>query len=358
MLLCGVETCLPGYEFHTDGRAGYHLHVILSGKGVLSVNGKQHALHFGQMFMTKPGEDSWYRADVSDPWTYCWMSYDGLNAQLYSVAAGFSPGVNWLNCNLEPSLFYAVVKRVLDKPELNLAGNLLRSGLLSEFLALAIRSEYFSVPSARREQDYSADIYVDYAVNYINANFASKTYLFERIVVALGGRTAERLFIGDISTGASGDIQSATQIARQMVTVYGMSDRLGPISFDSSSHSVFIGRDFGQTKSYSEETAALIDEEVKRIFDEASRKCESVLLDHRDLLIATAEYLLEHESMTGEVFNYLCDHGELPAPKEPDPKTEAVMEELRAAALEDAKKTEALEKSKPEEPAPGDKQEP
>lgn len=173
LLLCGVETCLPGYEFHTDGRAGYHLHVILSGKGVLSVNGTQSPLHFGQMFMTKPGEDSWYRADESDPWTYCWMAYDGLNAQRYSAAAGFSPGVNWLNCNLEPSLFYAVVKRVLDKPELNLASNLLRAGLLSEFLALAIRSEYLSVSSVRREQDYSADVYVDYAVNYINANFAT-----------------------------------------------------------------------------------------------------------------------------------------------------------------------------------------
>ena len=173
LLLCGVETCLPGYEFHTDGRPGYHLHVILSGKGVLSVNGKQHALHFGQMFMTKPGEDSWYRADKSDPWTYCWMSYDGLNAQRYSTAAGFSPGVNCLNCNLEPSLFYAVVKRVLDKPELNLASNLLRAGLLSEFLSLAIRSEYLSVSSARREQDYSADVYVSYAVNYINANYAT-----------------------------------------------------------------------------------------------------------------------------------------------------------------------------------------
>ena len=182
-------------------------------------------------------------------------------------------------------------------------------------------------------------------------NFRSKSELFENIVMSLGGRTAERLFLDDISTGASGDIQQATAIARNMVTVYGMSDRLGPISFDSSSHSVFIGRDFGQTKSYSEETAAIIDEEVKRIFDEAAEKCEQLLSEHRELLIATAEYLLVHESMDGETFNYLCEHqgllpGEAPAP---DPKTEAVMDEIRAEALERAREAEKLEKlSEPE----------
>ncbi|MBQ4382562.1 MAG: AAA family ATPase [Oscillospiraceae bacterium] len=188
-----------------------------------------------------------------------------------------------------------------------------------------------------------------------DTNFYSRTYLFERIVVALGGRTAERLFIHDISTGASGDIQSATDIARKMVTVYGMSDRLGPISFDSSSHSVFIGRDFGQTKSYSEETAAMIDEEVKRIFDDAAVCCENLLREHSDLLVATAEYLLEHESMTGETFNYLCDHGQLPPedqePAEPprNPKTEAVLDQIRAEALEKAREQERLEKGITEE---------
>lgn len=100
-----------------------------------------------------------------------------------------------------------------------------------------------------------------------------------------------------------------------MVTQYGMSDKLGPISFDSSGQSIFIGRDFGTTKSYSEETAAIIDEEIKRIFDEAAQMCEELLNEHRDTLIAVAEYLLEHETMEGDEFNYFCDHGELPPPK-------------------------------------------
>ena len=93
-------------------------------------------------------------------------------------------------------------------------------------------------------------------------NFKSKSEMFESIVMALGGRMAEKLFLDDISTGASGDIQQASSIARDMVMRYGMSDRLGPILYDSSDHSIFIGRDFGTTKSYSEETAGVIDEEV------------------------------------------------------------------------------------------------
>ena len=141
-------------------------------------------------------------------------------------------------------------------------------------------------------------------------NFKSRSEMFENIVMALGGRMAEKLFLDDISTGASGDIQQATAIARNMVTVYGMSEKLGPISYDSAERSIFIGRDFGTTKSYSEETAALIDEEVKRIFDEAAAKCEEILTAHRDQLIAIAEYLLVHESMEADEFNYYFEHGE------------------------------------------------
>ena len=141
-------------------------------------------------------------------------------------------------------------------------------------------------------------------------NFKSRSEMFEDIVMALGGRTAEKLFLDDISSGASGDIQNASTIARDMVMRYGMSDRLGPISYDNSGHSIFIGRDFGQTKSYSEETAGMIDEEVKKIFDEASARCEQILTEHADQLRDIAEYLLIHETMEAEDFNYYFDHGE------------------------------------------------
>ncbi len=146
-------------------------------------------------------------------------------------------------------------------------------------------------------------------------SFTSKSEMFENIVMSLGGRIAEKLFLDDISTGASGDIQQASNIARNMVMRYGMSDRLGPILYDSSDHSIFIGRDFGTTKSYSEETAGIIDEEVKRIFDEAAALCEKILTEHRDQLIGVAEYLLEHESIEGADFNFYCDNGYFPEPK-------------------------------------------
>ena len=141
-------------------------------------------------------------------------------------------------------------------------------------------------------------------------NFQSKSEMFENIVMALGGRIAEKLFLDDISTGASGDIQQASNIARSMVMRYGMSDKLGPILYDSSDHSIFIGRDFGTTKSYSEETAGLIDEEVKRIFDEASALCEKILTEHADELRAIAEYLLVNETMDADEFNYYFEHHE------------------------------------------------
>ena len=103
-----------------------------------------------------------------------------------------------------------------------------------------------------------------------------------------------------------------------------MSDRLGPILFDSSDRSIFIGRDFGTTKSYSEETAGIIDEEIKAIFDRAAAECERILTEHREQLIAVAEYLLKHETMEAETFHYFFEHGEFP------PETEKLAKQARA----------------------------
>ena len=156
--------------------------------------------------------------------------------------------------------------------------------------------------------------------------FSSKSEMFERIVTALGGRIAEKLFLDDISTGASSDIQQASAIARAMVTKYGMSESLGPISYDSSDQSIFIGRDFAATKSYSEKVASQIDDEVRRIFAEAEKRCEDILTEHKDVLITLAEYLLEHETMEGEDFAKLCSTGKLPEADEKEELPEAVEE--------------------------------
>ena len=159
-------------------------------------------------------------------------------------------------------------------------------------------------------------------------SYQTRQGMFESIVMALGGRVSEKLFLDDISTGAQGDIQQASDTARKMVTVYGMSERLGPISFDSSEHSIFIGRDFGQTKSYSEETAGIIDEEVRKIFDQALTRAESILREHSDVLVALAEYLLVNETMTGEDFAYFCEHKCLPPLPEKSPEVQKAEAEL------------------------------
>jgi len=150
-------------------------------------------------------------------------------------------------------------------------------------------------------------------------DYTSRSEMFERIVSALGGRVAEKIFLDDISTGAGSDIKYSTSLARSMVMQYGMSDSIGPISFDDSSHSVFIGRDFSQTKSYSEKTAAAIDDEVKAIFDSASEICEEIITENRELLVATAEYLLIHESMNGDEFKAFVENGGV-MPEKPEPE--------------------------------------
>ena len=134
-------------------------------------------------------------------------------------------------------------------------------------------------------------------------SFISKTYMEETIVSLLGGRVAEALILDDISTGASNDIERATKMARSMVTVYGMSDRLGTIMFDGDNGEVFLGRDLAQSKTYSEETAAVIDEEIKRIIDTAYDKAKKILSKNIDKLHIVAGILLEKEKIDGEEFD-------------------------------------------------------
>ena len=134
-------------------------------------------------------------------------------------------------------------------------------------------------------------------------NFMSKIEMEESIVGLLGGRVAESLVLDDISTGASNDIERASKIARDMVTKYGMSDTLGTITFGSGQEEVFLGRDWTQTRNYSEETSAKIDEEVKKIIDKAYNRAKELLTMHSDKLHTVANILLEKEKIDGEEFD-------------------------------------------------------
>ena len=133
-------------------------------------------------------------------------------------------------------------------------------------------------------------------------SYLSREYMVQQIVSLLGGRAAEQLMLGDISTGASNDIQRATSLARKMVGTYGMSDKLGTVAFDAGSDEVFIGKSMGHTRPYSEKTASEMDSEIRAIIDDAYQKAQEILKTYQQQLTEIAEYLLANETMTGDVF--------------------------------------------------------
>ena len=142
-------------------------------------------------------------------------------------------------------------------------------------------------------------------------SYLSRRYMLDRVAGLLGGRAAEEMMLGDISTGASSDIQRATAIARKMVGTYGMSSRLGNVAFDADTDEVFIGKSMAHTRPYSEKTAAEMDAEIRAIIDEAYEKCREILARYKTELTAVAEYLLEHETMDGDTFKtYFTQSGE------------------------------------------------
>ena len=143
--------------------------------------------------------------------------------------------------------------------------------------------------------------------------YNTKQQMEEELIVLLGGRVAEKLIMNDISTGASNDIQRATDIARKMVTKYGMSEKIGPIDFSATQSEVFLGRDFANTNQLSEQTASLIDSEVKALIHTAYERCEQILRDNMDILHRLAQFLLENETMDNGQLEALYKGEEPPA---------------------------------------------
>ncbi len=181
--------------------------------------------------------------------------------------------------------------------------------------------------------------------------FRSKMY--DEIAMMLGGRVAESLTLGDISTGASNDIQRATELARKMVINFGMSDLVGPIYFGGEQE-VFLGKEFGHTKNYSEEVASQIDGEVKRIIMEAYHKAETILKDNKDKLYTIAEVLIKKEKITGEEFDILFQGGTLPEEDE-TPKTPEINAQAEDLGQESLPQDDTQETTS-QGPAQGDAQ--
>ena len=172
-------------------------------------------------------------------------------------------------------------------------------------------------------------------------NHVTKGKMYQDIIMTMGGRVSEALSFDDVCTGASGDIQQATKRARAMVTQYGFSEKLGPVQYGGGNNEVFLGRDYGHTRDYSESTAALIDEEVKNLITKAYKDCEALLKEHYDKVKELGEYLIEYEKIDGNDFEKLMK-GELVWEKKDkkleEPKTET---EENKETSSDEEKSEA-----------------
>ncbi|MBQ7827850.1 MAG: hypothetical protein IJ386_06245, partial [Clostridia bacterium] len=202
--------------------------------------------------------------------------------------------------------------RMKDKDKLNTAYHEAGHAILAHVLETQDPVTQISIIPAGRALGFTLNPPVD------DKYSESKRELCEEIVVLLGGRVAESVIFGDVTGGASNDIQRATAIARKMVTQLGMSDALGTIAYGGShgNDEVFLGRDFNNSKNYSEETAALIDSEIKRIVSEGYAMAEKLLRENMDKLHYIAEFLVKYETMDGEQFTRVMDGETLPAAEE------------------------------------------
>ena len=170
---CGIEHCSPNHFFDASERSGWHLHVIVSGSGELIVEDKVFHLHYDQLFLTKPWEKCVYHPDPQNPWSYCWMTFDGPDAKRLMEHAGFTDGVNYLDCHLDTNLFYKLVDGILKEPEMSIANDLSANARLLEYISLAIRSHYASRKRIRNPSEYTSEDYVKRAKTMIEGNYQS-----------------------------------------------------------------------------------------------------------------------------------------------------------------------------------------
>ncbi len=179
--------------------------------------------------------------------------------------------------------------------------------------------------------------------------YMTKQTMLDEIIVLLGGRAAEKIILDDISTGASNDIERASKIARQMVTKFGMSDKIGPISFGNESNEVFLGKDFVQSRSVSERVASEIDDEIMHIIETKYEECLKLISENKDKLECVAAALMEREKLSGEEFEILFAGGELPPMDPLNLNAEKSAEEKTVENIPDAEihaKEEVIEESK------------
>ena len=170
LTVCGTERCTPDKFYGPTVRRDYHVHVILSGKGTLEMEGITYALQRGQIFVTFPGVDVFYYSDPEDPWHYAWVSFNGSKAALYLEKAGITRENPVRDVYLEPEEFLVIIEKILNHHEITVANELTRTALLYQILALLVNSQNQNLERQKKSlpYDYSPDIYVDNAICYIH----------------------------------------------------------------------------------------------------------------------------------------------------------------------------------------------
>ncbi|MDO4617543.1 MAG: AraC family transcriptional regulator [Lachnospiraceae bacterium] len=173
LISCGMEECDPGVVYGDGVRDCYHLHIILSGKGILKIGDQILYPRFGQMFLLKDNEYAYYQADEKDPWKYCWVTYKGTDARRLSDEIGFGDGIYCLDSAKEAEEFFSLIRRMHEKPEMNYINDLRRKGILLEFLALAPESTAAAGVSQVKKYEYSPEVYVQRAIEFIQYNYST-----------------------------------------------------------------------------------------------------------------------------------------------------------------------------------------
>ncbi len=173
LVACGMEDCDPGVKYGPDVRDCYHLHVVRSGTGVLRAGGKEMRTGRGGMFLLKHGETAEYTADRKEPWSYCWVTFNGTDAAGILRMIGFSEGVYTVGTTADPEAFFSLIRRMHERPEMTYVNDLRRRGILMEFLALAREtSDRAEDPDARMQRKPTEE-YIRRAVDFIHYNYST-----------------------------------------------------------------------------------------------------------------------------------------------------------------------------------------
>ena len=171
LVACGMEDCDPGVTYGPDVRDCYHLHAVRSGRGVLRAGGSVFQVREGQMFLLKDGEEVCYTADASEPWSYCWVTFNGSEAKHIAEEIGFEKNVYVIDSLVPAESFFDLVRRMHGRPEMNLMSGLYRRGVLLEFLARAMEASGHAGKEDPRRGEKSIDSYIDQAADFIHYNY-------------------------------------------------------------------------------------------------------------------------------------------------------------------------------------------